>query len=118
MTHKTIHFAASNSQAAQAAFPVLTERYGQAPVDQADIIVALGGDGFMLHMLHDTMHLPAPVYGMNRGSVGFMMNDFHEDDLLERLNAADGTGGHRWVENQRRRCQRDRRRTAWQRHKV
>ena len=91
MSHQTIHFAASNSQAAQAAFPVLTERYGQAPVDQADVIVALGGDGFMLHMLHDTMHLPAPVYGMNRGSVGFMMNDYHEDNLLERLNAAEAT---------------------------
>ena len=91
MKYQTIHFAASNSQAAQAAFPALTERYGQAPVAQADVIVALGGDGFMLHMLHDTMHLPAPVYGMNRGSVGFMMNDYHEDDLLERLNAAEVT---------------------------
>ncbi len=91
MDFKTIHFAASNSQAAQTAFPVLTERYGQAPVAQADVIVALGGDGFMLHMLHDTMHLPAPVYGMNRGSVGFMMNDYHEDDLLDRLNAAEAT---------------------------
>ncbi len=91
MTFKTIHFAASNSQAALTALPTLTERYGQAPVAQADVIVALGGDGFMLHMLHDTMHLPAPVYGMNRGSVGFMMNDYHEDDLLDRLNAAEAT---------------------------
>lgn len=91
MSHKTIHFAASNSQAAQTAFPLLTDRYGQTPVDQADVIVALGGDGFMLHMLHDTMHLPAPVYGMNRGSVGFMMNDYHDDNLLERLNSAEMT---------------------------
>ena len=91
MTHKTIHFAASNSTAAQDALPRLTERYGQTPAAQADVIVALGGDGFMLHMLHDTLHLPAPVYGMNRGSVGFMMNDYHEDDLLDRLNAAEQT---------------------------
>ena len=91
MTFNAIHFAASNSNAAQEALPRLTDRYGQVPAAQADVIVALGGDGFMLHMLHDTMHLPAPVYGMNRGSVGFMMNDFHEDDLLERLNAAEAT---------------------------
>ena len=91
MTYQSIHFAASNSDAAQEALPRLTERYGQTPAANADVIVALGGDGFMLHMLHDTLHLPAPVYGMNRGSVGFMMNDYHEDDLPERLNAAEST---------------------------
>ena len=91
MAYQSIHFAASNSNAAQEALPRLTDRYGQTPAANADVIVALGGDGFMLHMLHDTLHLPAPVYGMNRGSVGFMMNDYHEDDLLERLNAAEQT---------------------------
>ncbi|MEM7269860.1 MAG: NAD kinase [Pseudomonadota bacterium] len=91
MNFKTVHFAGSNSVAAQQALPRLIELYGQTPAAQADVIVALGGDGFMLHMLHDTMHLSAPVYGMNRGSVGFMMNDYHEEDMLERLNAAELT---------------------------
>lgn len=89
MSIKSIHFAASNSAAAQEALPRLTERYGQTPAAQADAIVALGGDGFMLHMLHDTMHLPAPVYGMNRGSVGFIMNEYNEERLLDRLNASE-----------------------------
>lgn len=91
MAFSSIHFAASNSASAQKALPRLIDRYGQVPAANADVIVALGGDGFMLHMLHDTLHLPAPVYGMNRGSVGFMMNDYHEDDLLDRLNAAEVT---------------------------
>ena len=91
MDYANIHFAASNSPVAQEALVRLTERYGQKPAAQADIIVALGGDGFMLHMLHDTMHLPAPVYGMNRGSVGFMMNDYEEDDLVGRLEDAEET---------------------------
>lgn len=68
---------------------MLTERYGQVAAGEADVIVALGGDGFMLHTLHDTLHLKAPVYGMNRGTVGFLMNDFVEIDLPERLAAAE-----------------------------
>ena len=67
---------------------MLRKRYGHVPPEEADVIVALGGDGFMLHTLHSTMDLPAPVYGMNRGSVGFLMNDFHEDRLPERLAEA------------------------------
>ena len=53
------------------------------------MIVALGGDGFMLHTLHSTQDLAAPVYGMNRGTVGFLMNEYSESDLLERLDAAE-----------------------------
>lgn len=94
MELKAIHFAASGSPTALDALPRLTGRYGQVPAAEADAIVALGGDGFMLHTLHETLHLAAPVYGMNRGSVGFMMNDYHEDDLLERLNAAEMTSIH------------------------
>ena len=56
---------------------------------QARVIVALGGDGFMLQTLHQTEAHPAPVYGMNRGTVGFLMNEYHEDDLLFRLEAAE-----------------------------
>ena len=94
MAFEKIHFAASSAPSAQEAFTRLTARYGQSAAAQADVIVALGGDGFMLHTLHDTLHLAAPVYGMNRGSVGFMMNDFAEEDLPARLAAAELTVIH------------------------
>lgn len=84
-----IAFAASVAPVAQAAHRVLVKRYGDVPQDRADVIVALGGDGFMLHTLHSTQHLPAPVYGMNRGTIGFLMNEYSESDLVERLQAAE-----------------------------
>ena len=84
-----IAFAASAAPVAQAAHAVLVKRYGDVPQDGADVIVALGGDGFMLHTLHSTQHLPAPVYGMNRGTIGFLMNEYAESDLVERLQAAE-----------------------------
>lgn len=83
-----IAFAASEAEAAQAALVSLTERYGQVEQNQADIVVALGGDGMMLQTLHGLLDQPRPVYGMNRGSVGFLMNDYAEDGLIERLAAA------------------------------
>ncbi len=67
---RKIAFLASDTTIAQAALDELESRYGNVAEDQADIIVALGGDGFMLHTLHNTQHLPAPVYGMNCGTVG------------------------------------------------
>lgn len=70
---------------------MLAARYGDVPVEEADVIVALGGDGFMLHTLHRTMDLETPVYGMNRGTVGFLMNAYSEDNLIERLAAAEET---------------------------
>ena len=82
-----IHFAASNSEVAQTALTALTQRYGQVPRYAADMIVALGGDGFMLQTLHDVAGLP--VYGMNCGTVGFLMNDYNEEGLIERLDAAE-----------------------------
>lgn len=82
-----IHFAASSSESAQAALADLVERYGQVPRAQADVIVALGGDGFMLQTLHGGTGLP--VYGMNRGTIGFLMNDYSAEDLPERLGAAE-----------------------------
>ncbi len=84
-----IAFVASDAPAAQEASAILTERYGTVPLEEAKVIVALGGDGFMLQTLHATQALPAPVYGMNRGTVGFLMNEYHEDDLLFRLAAAE-----------------------------
>lgn len=84
-----IAFSASRATVAQTARAALIVRYGNAPMEEADVIVALGGDGFMLHTLHETQHLPAPVYGMNRGTIGFLMNEYRESDLQERLGAAE-----------------------------
>jgi NAD+ kinase len=84
-----LHFAASRGQRAQASFADLTRQYGQVPADQADVIVALGGDGFMLQTLHAVQGLGKPVYGMNRGTVGFLMNEYSEVQLVERVEAAE-----------------------------
>lgn len=86
---KKIAFTASKSKAAQTALQRLTKKYGTVERDQADVIVALGGDGFMLQTLHSTMDLKAPVYGMNRGTIGFLMNEYHEDNLMDHLAAAE-----------------------------
>ena len=86
---RKIAFAASDVPIAQTAQAELIARFGNSPEQDADVIVALGGDGFMLQTLHRTQGLPAPVYGMNRGTVGFLMNEYSEDDLLERLEAAE-----------------------------
>ncbi len=84
-----IAFTASNAPVAQTALAALVARYGDVAMEEADVIVALGGDGFMLHTLHATQHLPAPVYGMNRGTIGFLMNEYSEADLRDRLAAAE-----------------------------
>ena len=84
-----IAFLASRAESAERAKDDLAQRYGDVPLAEAEVIVALGGDGFMLHTLHGTQHLSAPVYGMNRGTVGFLMNEFSPDGLIERLRAAE-----------------------------
>ena len=84
-----IAFVASEVPVAQTARAALVARYGIVPEAEADVIVALGGDGFMLATLHRTQGLGLPVYGMNRGTVGFLMNDYTETDLPERLMAAE-----------------------------
>jgi len=86
---QSIAFVASSGEMAQAALARLAARYGNAPPEAAEVIVALGGDGFMLQTLHATEALPVPVYGMNCGTVGFLMNEFGEDGLPERLAAAE-----------------------------
>ncbi|GAA0621981.1 NAD kinase [Brevundimonas kwangchunensis] len=83
-----IAFTASDRPEAMSARDSLKARYGSVPMDQADVIVALGGDGFMLETLHTVMDRRTPVFGMNRGSVGFLMNDYEEDNLIERLSGA------------------------------
>lgn len=84
-----IAFVASSASVAQTARAALITRYGEVAVEDADIIVALGGDGFMLQTLHDTQALNAPVYGMNRGTIGFLMNEYAESDLKDRLADAE-----------------------------
>ena len=89
MQYRKICFLASQVETAQEARAVLVKRYGDVPPVQADLIVALGGDGFMLSVLHQTQGLRAPVYGMNRGTVGFLMNAFAPEGLTDRLAEAE-----------------------------
>lgn len=83
-----LHFIASQSTDAQQALKDLTALYGQSDLDQAEAVIALGGDGTMLQAMHDTVARDIPVYGMNRGSLGFLLNPYHADDLLHRVAAA------------------------------
>jgi NAD+ kinase len=84
----TVNFVSSGTPEADAAAARLRERYGQQAFETANVVVALGGDGLMLQTLHKAMRLGVPVYGMNFGSIGFLMNDFSEDRLMERLAVA------------------------------
>ena len=85
MTTPRIHFVASRVQPAEEAAAVMQKRYGQYDVNEAEVIVALGGDGFMLRTLHRVIQNDAPVFGMKIGNIGFLMNRYSEDDLLQRL---------------------------------
>lgn len=85
---RSIAFAASTADEAQAALRDLSDRYPNVALDEADVIVALGGDGFVLQMLHRTMNSGKLVYGMNRGSVGFLMNEYSTEGLFERIRQA------------------------------
>lgn len=89
-----IAFVAAETPDAQEALRKLTERYGDCPPDIADVIIALGGDGFMLETLHGHMDRNLPIYGMNRGTVGFMMNDFRDDDIPARILRSRGVVLH------------------------
>ncbi len=84
-----IAFVASETDEAQAALTELATRYGNVPAEKADAIVALGGDGLMLQTMHRHLRSRIPIYGMNRGSVGFLLNDYHENDLIARLENAE-----------------------------
>ncbi|MBC6441845.1 MAG: NAD kinase [Rhodobacteraceae bacterium] len=86
---RTIAVLASTAPNAQEAMGRLVNHYGQCAPQDADVIVALGGDGFMLGTLHATQALDTPVYGMNCGTVGFLMNEYTEKDLIPRLECAE-----------------------------
>jgi NAD+ kinase len=86
-----IAFVASTAPEAEQAREALVRRYGDADPAAADVIVALGGDGLMLKTLHDFMRSGKPIYGMHRGTVGFLMNEYREDGLLDRLAKAETT---------------------------
>jgi NAD+ kinase len=83
-----LHFVASDSTEAQAVLHMLRARYGDKGPQNASVIVALGGDGFMLQTLHNFLGKNVPIYGMNFGSIGFLMNEFREEELPSRLEAA------------------------------
>jgi NAD+ kinase len=91
MKFKKIAFLASETPVAQEAAARLAKAFGGAPVETADVVVALGGDGHMLQTMHRMVSTGIPVYGMHRGTVGFLMNDFTETGLLEKLDAAELT---------------------------
>lgn len=84
----SLAFVAAETDDAQEAQKKLAALYGQDRPEEADIIVALGGDGFMLQTLRETMGSGKKVYGMNRGTIGFLMNEYHEDGLRERIAEA------------------------------
>ena len=91
---KTIAFVASSTPEARDAYDKLEQLYGNCDPKSADVIVALGGDGLMLQTLHKFMTSGKPIYGMHRGTVGFLMNDYNADRLHERLAAAQITVIH------------------------
>ncbi|HTN96206.1 MAG TPA: NAD kinase [Nordella sp.] len=91
MEFRRLAFVAAEVPQARRALARLVKVHGQAPADEADIIIALGGDGLMLQTMHRFMSSGKAIYGMNRGSVGFLMNDYSEKNLPERLRAAELT---------------------------
>ena len=86
--YERLAFVASSGTEAEAARQALSRAYGNAAPEDADVIVALGGDGLMLQTLHRHMRSGKPIYGMHRGTVGFLMNEYDPKGLKERLAAA------------------------------
>ena len=84
-----LHFVATAVPEAQSALANLRQQYDDAGPDKADIVVALGGDGFMLQTLHGFLDRGKPIYGMNLGTIGFLMNEYNEAELPERLARAE-----------------------------
>jgi len=85
MNISKLHFIASGSPNSLKAISSLSNRYGQHSIEEADVLVVLGGDGFLLQTLHQYTELDKPIYAMNRGTIGFLLNEFKEENLLERI---------------------------------
>ena len=94
MEFRRLAFVAAEVPQARRALNALIKAYGQADPEEADVIVALGGDGLMLQTLHRFMSAGKPIYGMHRGTVGFLMNEYSADHLHRRLAAARKTAVH------------------------
>lgn len=88
LTIDSIACVASDAPKAQEGLKLLSKQYSLVPVEEADAIIALGGDGFLLQTMHEHHDSGKPIYGMNRGTVGFMLNAFKTDNLMERINCA------------------------------
>ncbi|MEE2661760.1 MAG: NAD(+)/NADH kinase, partial [Pseudomonadota bacterium] len=88
MTSKKIAFIAASSEPAGRAYSKLSKKYEHVDPEEADVIVALGGDGHMLETLHMWLDCETPIYGMNRGTVGFLMNEYQETALINRIEKA------------------------------
>ncbi len=86
--HPSFAFVASDVPQARNALERLNQRYAPVPVAEADVVVALGGDGFMLETLHTHMRNGVAIFGMNCGTVGFLMNEYREDGLMARIKQA------------------------------
>lgn len=91
MTSQRLAFVSSPGAEAIAAKAELEARYGSIPPQEADVIIALGGDGLMLRTLRQFIDTGKPIYGMHRGSVGFLMNEFHHENLERRIEEAETT---------------------------
>jgi len=88
LREKNLHFITADTEEAQIAGNRLAEIYGQVPLSEAEVIVVLGGDGTMLQTMRDNMHKQLPIFGMNRGSIGFLMNAYSEKNLQGRIAKA------------------------------
>ncbi len=84
-----LNFVASPTPEAQTTKRALVARYGQNPVAAADAVIAIGGDGFMLQTLHRHIKRQLPIFGLNRGTIGFLMNVYSDDELIERIRATE-----------------------------
>ncbi|KPK57436.1 MAG: inorganic polyphosphate kinase [Gemmatimonas sp. SG8_38_2] len=88
MSRRALAFVASSASSAQEALARLRDLYDDVPTASADVVVVLGGDGFLLHALHELHDSNRPFFGMNRGTVGFLLNEFRVEDLVGRIEAA------------------------------
>ena len=89
--YSKLHFIAAQQPDAQQAYNECIARYGQQEMDDADVIIVLGGDGMMLQTVNDLLNSGKPIYGMNKGTIGFLMNQYAIDDLPDRIEKAVST---------------------------